>query len=133
MKFSLKNIKEKRREITLIAIILMVIVLFFTGFSFGKGLTNTDIEVSSKIAEPILIVENNPPVTITTTNNTAFYDFKVKNYDEAGKITDVSLKYTIEILSEIEGMEFKIYKNEQEVLLENQRTEEFTKPSSSSI
>lgn len=125
MKFNLKNIKEKRREITLISIVLMVIVLFFTGFSFGKGLTNTDIEVSSKIAEPILKIENTPPVAITTTNNTANYEFKIKNYNETGKITDVSLKYTIEILTEIEGINFKIYKNEQEILLQNQKTDQF--------
>lgn len=125
-KISFKNIKQKRREITLIAIVVMVIILFFTGYSLGKGFSNTYIEANAKIAEPILIVENNPPVTITSTNNSGLYNFKIKNYDETGKITDVSLKYTIEILSEIQGIDFKIYKNEQEILLENQKTEEFT-------
>ena len=125
-KLNFKNIKEKRREITLIAVTLMVMTLFFTGYSLGKGFGETKIEANGKIAEPILIVENNPPVTITTTNNSGWYDFKVKNYDETGKITDVSLNYTIEILSTIgESVSFKMYKNDQEIALENQKTEEF--------
>lgn len=124
-KLKFENIKQKSREITLIIIILMVIILFFSGYSLGKGLSKTNIDVVAKIAEPILIVENNPPVTITTTNNSGLYNFKIKNYDERGKITDISLKYTIEILSNIEGLEYKIYKNEQEIELENQKTEEF--------
>ena len=126
MKISFKNINKKRREITLIIIILMVVVLFFTGYSLGKGFSNTNIEANAKIAEPILIVENNPPITITSTNNSGLYNFKIKNYDETGKITDVSLKYTIQILSNIQGIEFKLYKNDQEILIKNQKTEEFT-------
>lgn len=125
MKINLRNMKIKRREITLIIIILMVIILFFSGYSLGKGLSKTYIEADTKIAEPILIVENSQPVTITTTNNKGLYNFKIKNYNETGKITDISLKYTIEILSNIDAVEYKLYKNDKEIAIQNQKTEEF--------
>ena len=57
-------LKIKRREITLILVSIMVLVLFFSGYSMGKEYSNTNIEASSKIAEPILTVENNPVVEI---------------------------------------------------------------------
>lgn len=123
MKKELKKIK--RRNITLIILILMVFLLFFSGYSLGKGLSKTNIEANAKIAEPILIVENSQPVTITTTNNKGLYNFKIKNYNETGKITDISLKYTIEILSNIEGVQYKLYKNDQEIAIQNKKTEEF--------
>lgn len=126
MKMELKNIKIKKRNITLIILILMVVLLFFSGYSIGKGLSKTDINAKAKIAEPILVVENDSPVKITTTNNKGLYNFKIKNYNENGKITDISLNYTIEILSDIEGIEYKLYKNEQEIAIENQKTQEFT-------
>lgn len=125
MKVNFKNIKQKRREITLITIIIMVIILFFSGYSLGKGLSKTNIEAKAKIAEPILIVENSQPVTITTTKNKGLYNFKIKNYNETGKISDISLNYTIEILSDIEGVDYKLYRNDKEIAIENKKTEKF--------
>ena len=79
----MKNkLKTKRREITLILVTAMVVMLFFTGYSLGKGISDTIITTKAKIAEPILVVDSNEQVSITGTQNKGYYNFKVKNYDE---------------------------------------------------
>lgn len=88
-----KTKKDKKREITLIIITTMVLVLFFTGYSIGKGLSDTKIQASGQIAEPILVVENGKEVSITqNTNGSYYYHFKVKNYNQTGKITRYKFK-----------------------------------------
>lgn len=115
--------KNKKREITIIAIIGMVLILFFTGYSFGKGFSDTTVNTSAEIAEPILIVDNNPSINITTINNKGYYDFKIKNYDETGKINQVNLKYNIEVISNIDPtINFKLLKDDQEIEMVNLRT-----------
>ena len=52
-----------------------------------------------------------------------YYNFKVKNYKENGEITQIDLQYNIEIISQREeAISFKLYKDNQEVLLENNKT-----------
>ena len=123
MKKGRKLWKNKKREITLILVNIMVLTLFFTGNSMGKGYSKTRIEANSKIAEPILVVENSPIIEMSGTKEKEYYDFKVKNYRENGEVTQIDLKYRIEILSQIEeSISFKLYRNKQEVLLENKKT-----------
>ena len=116
--------KIKTRELTLIIVITIILVLFFTGYSIGKGLSNSIIETDTEIAEPILVVENGPSIDITAINNKGYYDFKVKNYDEEGKLTQIDLEYTIEIISKTdESIEFKLYKDDEEISLNNNITD----------
>ncbi len=116
-------LKIKRREITLILVSIMVLVLFFSGYSMGKEYSNTNIEASSKIAEPILIVENNPVIEINGKKQKEYYDFKVKNYRENGEVTQIDLQYNIEIIAQTEeAISFKLYKDNQEIPLENNQT-----------
>ncbi len=123
MKKGRKLWKNKKREITLILVNIMVLTLFFTGNSMGKGYSKTRIEANSKIAEPILVVENSPIIEMSGKKEKEYYDFKVKNYRENGEVTQIDLKYRIEILSQIEeSISFKLYRNKQEVLLENKKT-----------
>ena len=106
--------KNKKREITLILVNIMVLTLFFTGNSMGKGYSKTKIEVNGKIAEPILVVENSPIIEMDGKEEKVFYDFKVKNYKQNGEV---------EILSQIgKSISFKLYKNKQEIMLENKKT-----------
>lgn len=115
--------KSRKREITLILVCIMVLTLFFTGNSMGKGYSSTEIEVNSKIAEPILVVENSPMIEMSGKKEREYYNFKVKNFKENGEVTQMELKYSIEILSQIaEPISFKLYKNKQEILLENKKT-----------
>ena len=121
------NLKKdkNRRTLTLVIVSTIVVILFFTGFSIGKEMTNIKIEGNAQIAKPILVVENNPTIDVTTLQNTGFYDFKVKNYNSDNEINQIDLKYYIEIISEYdEAIIFKIYKNGEEIQLEENKTKE---------
>ncbi len=121
----IKNpLKIKKREATLILISIMIIILFFSGYSMGKAYSNTSIYTNAKIAEPILVVENNPPIEVNGKKQKEYYNFKVKNYNENGEITQVDLNYYIEILTKTEeAISFKLYKDEQEIPLNNNKTD----------
>lgn len=119
----MKKIKIKKRELTLILVSFMVLALFFSGYSMGKEFSSTSIETNAKIAEPILIVENNPIVEVNGKKQKEYYQFKVKNYKENGEVTQIDLAYHIEILSKTEKtISFKLYKNNEEIPLENNKT-----------
>ena len=118
--------KIKKRETVLLIIILMVISLFISGYSMGKGISETKVNTNAQIAKPILEVENNPDITITSTSKESTYDFKVKNYNSNDEITQIDLIYTIEILTKTdESITFKLFKNEKEVPLDNNKSQEF--------
>lgn len=117
--------KNKTRQVTLIIIISIVLIFFFSGFSIGKEFSKTTLEGTGGIAQPILKVENNKPVNINSKNNKGIYEFKVKNYDEKN-ITQVDLEYYIEILSDInKNISVKIYKDDKVLDINNKKTETF--------
>ena len=116
-------LKNKRRELVLILVSTMVLAFFFSGYSMGKEYSSTNVETTAKIAEPILIVENNPVIEINGKKQKEYYDFKVKNYKENGEVTQIDLDYNIEILFQTEeAISFKLYKDNQEIPLENNKT-----------
>lgn len=116
-------LKNKKREMTLILVSAMILALFFSGYSMGKETSSINMKANSKIAEPILIVEKSPVIEMQGKKEREYYDFKVKNYKETGEVTQIDLEYSIEILFPIEdSISFKLYKNDQEILLENNRT-----------
>lgn len=118
-----KSLKNKRKEILILVIVIIVIILFFSGYSLGKEYSSTFIETHAKIAEPILIVENNPTIEVNGKQEKEYYKFKVKNYRETGEITQVDLTYNIEILTQTqESISFKLYKDNEEIPLENNKT-----------
>lgn len=121
-----QKINQKRREITLIIISTIVLLFYFSGFSIGKAFYKTNISANAHIARPILKVDNTPEVHIKTVNDIGTYEFKVKNYDEMGNITQVDLEYNIEILTEIdENILIKLFKENEEINLENNKTEKY--------
>ena len=118
-----EKIKRRKKEITLVIIICVIILLFFSGFSMGKELSRTNINTTAQISKPILEVENGQAIEIKTTNDKGIYEFKVKNYNDVGEITQVDLEYEIEILSDInENISFRLYQEEEEMELENKKT-----------
>lgn len=124
MKTAKNPLKNKKREITLILVTIMVLLLFFSGYSMGKEYSSIQVEASSQIAKPILIVENNPTIEIDGKKEKEFYKFKVKNYQENGEITQIDLQYTIEIIApKEESISFKLYKNQQEIEMKENKTE----------
>lgn len=101
----------------------MVLALFFSGSSMGKQFSSTNIETSSKIAEPIITVENSPIIKINGKKEREYYDFKIKNYRENGEVTQMDLIYHLEILFQTDkAISFKLYKDNEEILLENNKT-----------
>ena len=90
----------------------------------GKAYQNTSVQARAKVAEPIMIVENNPVVQMNGKNEKEYYNFKVKNNKENGKITEVDLEYNIEIITKAENLiSFKLYKDDKEIPLKNNRTD----------
>ena len=101
----------------------MVLGLFFSGCSIGKQLSSTNIETSSKIAEPIVIIENSPIVKVDGKQEKEYYSFKIKNYKDNGEVTQIDLVYYLEILFQTdEAIYFKIYRDNEEIPLENNKT-----------
>ncbi len=123
----IKLIQNKKREITLICITIMVMILFFSGCSIGKAISSTQIKSNGAVAKPILVVENNPEINITSKQKEGNYTFYVKNYNEVGEITQVDMKYYVQILNkEDDAISIKLLKNNKEISIENNQTEEFT-------
>lgn len=114
-----------KKYILLFLLFIILIIFLFSRNSFGKQMYNTKINTNSEIAKPILIVENNPAIDITNKNNKGYYDFKIKNYNELDEINEIELRYNIEILNEEnKAITFKLYKGEEELLLEKNKTKD---------
>lgn len=119
--------KNKNRKLTLAIISSMVIVLFFSGFSMGKEIANKNLKTNTNIATPILKVENSDTLNIGNNTESGTYEFTVKNYDEQGNINQVDLEYYVEILTDINpNISFKIYKDGDELEMEENKTEKFS-------
>lgn len=114
-----------KKYILLFLLFIILIIFLFSRNSFGKQMSNTKINTNSEIVKPILIVENNPAIDITNKNNKGYYDFKIKNYNELDEINEIELRYNIEILNEEnKAINFKLYKGEEELLLEKNKTKD---------
>ena len=116
---------KNKKKISIISIITIILILFLVGFSMGKGIYNTKINAKASIAKPIIEVVNGKEIEITNLKNKGSYDFSVRNFDNEGKINEANLFYNIEIVSNLsEAIDIKIYKGNQELSLENNKTEE---------
>ena len=90
----------------------------------AKSIEEFIIKGKAEIAEPILIVESNPSIDVTALNKTGIYTFKIKNYNEYDKLTQVNLKYYIEILSNTDNsINIELFQNENKISLDNNKTE----------
>ena len=119
------TIEDKGSKLlTTILIIAIISVLLFCGYSMGKSIEEFIIKSKTEIAEPILVVENNPSIDITALNNTGTYTFKVKNYNEENQVTQTDLKYYIEILhNENDLVNIELYEKENKINLNNNKTD----------
>ncbi len=118
------NDLKKSKLVTAALIIFIIILLLFCGYSMAKSIEDFVIKGKAEIAEPILIVENNPSIDITASNNYGVYNFKIKNYNEQNQVTQTDLKYYIEILSNTDdSINIELYQNDNKVNLNENRTE----------
>lgn len=117
---------KNKREITIIIIISMVLIFFFSGLSMGKELSKIKIDGIGKIAKPIVEVENGEPIDINNNTREGTYEFKVKNYNQEGERTGVDMEYYVEILTPVNNnFEFSIYKNEEKIEFIENKTDKF--------
>ena len=113
----------QKYKLKIIAIFIILILAFGTGYCVAKYKIEQDILVGSKVAVPVLEVEGTETTKISAINNTGYYDFTVKNYNQE-KITDVALNYEIEVISKAdESISFKLYNEEKQIDLKNNKTE----------
>ena len=131
-KITLKDIKipnmnkKLNHKIILILTIILIGIVFFSGISFGKMMYNGILKNRVEIAKPILEVEKNSEVIITEANRKGEYEFKVKNYNTSEEISEVDLKYYIEILEENldKAIQFELYKENEKMELQDNKTNE---------
>ena len=120
--------KEEERKsnkfLTAGFIIFIIMLLMFCGYSMAKSIEDYVINAKAQIAEPILIVENNPAIDITETKNYGEYIFKIKNYNDQGKLSECDLKYYIEILAKLDNsINIELYQDENKINLVDNKTE----------
>ena len=132
-KITLKNIKKeknrnRKQELLLIGMILIIGITFFSGVSVGKAVYNTNIKNNTQIAKPILEVEKGSEIIIKEENKKGEYTFKVKNYNQAEEISQVDLTYYIEILeNDLENsIQYELYNQNEKIELKENKTKEMS-------
>lgn len=115
-----------KKEIIKIIVVAFVLTIIISTISLGKYFNKTKINVNSGVAIPIIKLEGEQKLIINNNQENKVYNLAVKNYDENEQITQVELEYYIEIISKRnDDINFKIYKEEKELNINNNKTEKF--------
>lgn len=115
-----------KKEIIKIIVVAFVLTIILSTISLGKYFNKTKINVNSGVAIPIIKLEGEQKLIINNNQENKVYNLAVKNYDENEQITQVELEYYIEIISKKnDDIKFKIYKEEKELNINNNKTEKF--------
>lgn len=115
-----------KKEIIKIILVAFVLTIILSTISLGKYFNKTKINVNSGVAIPIIKLEGEQKLIINNNQGNKVYNLAVKNYDENEQITQVELEYYIEIISKKnDDINFKIYKEEKELNINNNKTEKF--------
>ena len=118
------NDGKNSKIFTAMLIIFVIILLLFCGYSMARALEEVIVNGKAEVAEPILVVENNPSIDITAEKKYGEYAFKIKNYNQNNSITQTDLKYYIEILSNNDNsICFELYQGENKIDLKDNKTE----------
>ena len=124
MFFILKKGKRMKLKTTKIILLLtFIFILFGISIAYGKYISKQKIDVNSTIAKPILEIERGECININDNNTNAEYKFCVKNYNDVGKITDIDINYTIEIIaSGDDAISYSLYKDNQKIQISKNKT-----------
>ena len=115
-----------KKEIIKIILVAFALTIILSTISLGKYFNKTKINVNSGVAIPIIKLEGEQKLIINNNQGNKVYNLAVKNYDENEQITQVELEYYIEIISKKnDDINFKIYKEEIELNINNNKTEKF--------
>lgn len=117
---------ELKKEIIKIIVVAFVLTIILSTISLGKYFNKTKINVNSGVAIPIIKLEGEQKLIINNNQENKVYNLAVKNYDENEQITQIELEYYIEIISpKNDNINLKIYKEEKELNINNNKTEKF--------
>lgn len=115
-----------KKEIIKIIVVAFVLTIILSTISLGKYFNKTKINVNSGVAMPIIKLEGEQKLIINNNQENKVYNLAVKNYDENEQITQIELEYYIEIISpKNDNINLKIYKEEKELNINNNKTEKF--------
>lgn len=115
-----------KKEIIKIIVVAFVLTIILSTISLGKYFNKTKINVNSGVAIPIIKLEGEQKLIINNNQENKVYNLAVKNYDENEQITQIELEYYIEIISpKNDDINFKIYTEEKELNINNNKTEKF--------
>lgn len=115
-----------KKEIIKIIVVAFVLTIILSTISLGKYFNKTKINVNSGVAIPIIKLEGEQKIIINNNQENKVYNLAVKNYDENEQITQIELEYYIEIISpKNDNINLKIYKEEKELNINNNKTEKF--------
>ena len=107
-----------------IILIIIITIIIFAKNSFGKYFTRFQLESNNEITEPVISIENDETININSINNKT-YNFKIKNYNNEGKVSKLNIEYYLNI-SSIKDVLLKVYKNNQEIKLNNGNTDKYS-------
>ena len=103
---------------------IIITVIIFSKNSFGKYFTRFQLESNNEITEPVISIENDETININLVNNKT-YNFKIKNYNNEGKVNEFNIEYYISISSS-KDVSLKVYKNNDEIKLNNGNTDKYS-------
>ena len=86
-----KKAKKKKIIIILISLILLILLI---GHANAKMGAKINLKGNIEVANPILEIEGIESSKISAIEDTGYYEFKIRNYNE-NNISDVSQNYTI--------------------------------------
>ena len=113
--------KNKKRFFT---VILTIGLIFSAHMSCARYVKTEIVNAVQEIVIPIFEIKEGETVKIDKTNNTGFYKFSIRNFNEENT-SEIDFIYTIEIISDIgQAVQFELYDDAgKQIPLENLKTE----------
>ena len=114
---------KKKIIILIIALCLIALIIgLFTSDTYSRFFGKVLGESTTKVAEPILVLENTDQKIVDNSNQEIDYYFTVKNYNNSN-VNEINLKYMIEITPiQDRAITLTLYKDNQPVELSEQKT-----------
>ena len=114
-------VEKSKKRISRILLICITIIMFAKN-SYARYIKTDNLKGKQEISIPIIEIEKTEAINITDEND-RYYEFWIKNF-KGDKINEIKQFYTIEIVSNInEYMQFELYKEDQEIILEKLKTQ----------
>ena len=111
---------------SIFTITLSIVLIFIAHISYAKYVKTEILNAVQEIAIPIFEIEEGKSIKIDKTNNTGFYEFSIRNFNEKN-ISEIDFIYTIEIVSDIgHEVQFELYDEDKQIALQNLKSEQIS-------